>query len=253
MSTPWLTRCAEAGRELGRGLMHLLYPPCCHFCGRSLPGAAPFCDACRSAFVGDSTPACPHCAATVGPFAVIGGRCVHCRGETFRFDAVVRLGPYEGHLREAVLRMKNHSGEVLAELLGEMWADHAGPALRALGADAAVPVPLHWRRRWLRGYNQSESLANGLAGRLHLPCGPCGLRRTRATPMQTSQTLAGRRDNVRGAFAAARHARTDGKTVLVVDDVMTTGATASEAARALKAAGARRVTVAVLTRAHGSP
>ena len=115
-----------------------------------------------------------------------------------------------------------------------------------------VPVPLHWRRRWLRGYNQSEALAHGLAARLRLPCGSCGLRRIRATPMQTSQTLAGRRDNVRGAFAAAPNVRTAGKTVLLVDDVMTTGATASEAARALKAAGARRVVVAVLTRAHGT-
>ncbi len=98
-----------------------------------------------------------------------------------------------------------------------------GPGAPALGADVLVPVPLHWRRRWLRGYNQSEALAHGLAARLRLPCGSCGLRRIRATPMQTSQTLAGRRDNVRGAFAAAPNVRTAGKTVLLVDDVMTTG------------------------------
>ena len=116
-------------------------------------------------------------AATVGPYAVIDGRCKHCRDETLPFDAAVRLGPYDGPLREAVLRIKHHSGEGLAELLGELWADHAGPALHALGAEAIVPVPLHWRRRWRRGYNQSEALAHGLAARLRLPVRPAWLRR----------------------------------------------------------------------------
>jgi ComF family protein len=252
MSASWLTRCADAGREFGRGLLHLLYPACCHCCGAATPAVAPFCDGCQTAFVADSTPACPHCAGAVGPFAVIDGRCVHCRKEAFSFDAALRLGPYEGPLREVVLRMKNHSGETLAELLGELWADHAASAFHAIGADVLVPVPLHWRRRWLRGYNQSEALARGLATKLRLPCVAAGLRRIRATPMQTSQTLAGRRDNVRGAFAASRNPRIAGKTVLLIDDVMTTGATASEAARTLKRAGAGRVVTAVLSRAHGT-
>jgi ComF family protein len=252
MPASWLVRCAEIGRELGRGLLHLAYPACCQLCGRPAPQSAPFCDACRAAFLADAPPACPHCAAEVGPFAVIDGRCVRCRGEPFRFDAALRLGPYDGPLREAVLRMKHHAGEGLAELLGQLWADHAGADFRAAGADVIAPVPLHWRRRWLRGYNQSEALAHGMAARLRLPCGTCGLRRIRATPVQTSQTPAGRRENVRGAFAAARTPRLAGKTVLLIDDVMTTGATASEAAGALKAAGAGRVVVAVLTHAHGT-
>ena len=251
MSPAWLTHCAEAGCELGRGLLHLLYPACCHFCGCSIPDAGPFCAACRAAFLADPSPACPRCGATVGPFAVIDGRCTHCRDEAFAFEAVVRVGPYEGLLREAVLRMKNHTGESLAELFGELWANHAGSALHAVGADALVPVPLHWRRRWRRGYNQSEAVAHGLAARLRLPCRTAWLRRVRPTPIQPTQTLAGRRENVRGAFAAARTPQLAGQTVILVDDVMTSGATASEAARALLAAGALRVVVAVLARAHG--
>ncbi len=251
MSPSWLTRCAETGRELGRGLLHLVYPALCHFCGRSLADAGPFCEVCRNALLADPVPACPRCAATVGPFAATDGRCTHCRDESLPFDAAVRLGSYDGLLHEAVLRLKHHSGEGLAELLGELWADHAGPALRAFRADAIVPVPLHWRRRWRRGYNQSEALAHGLATRLRLPLRPSWLHRIRATPIQPSQTLAGRRENVRGAFAATK-VLVAGKTVLLVDDVMTTGATASEAARALRAAGVGRVVAAVLARAHGA-
>ena len=147
-------------------------------------------------------------------------------------------------------RIKHATGEGLAEVVGELWAACAGDRLGQLGAEVVVPVPLHWRRRWRRGYNQSEALARPLAARLGLPCRASWLRRVRHTPEQTSQTAAGRRDNVRGAFRA-RGAELRGRTILLVDDVMTTGSTAAEAARTLREAGASRVVVAVLTRAHG--
>jgi ComF family protein len=152
-------------------------------------------------------------------------------------------------LREVVLRLKNQRDEGLAELVAEVWAEHAGPRLRELCTDLVIPVPLHWRRRWERGYNQSEALARAVASYLRLPCRPGWLRRIRNTPMQTQQTAAGRRENVRGAFKATWRARLTDKAVLLIDDVLTTGSTASEAARALHDAGAKRVTVAVL--AHG--
>ena len=136
MSLSWLDYCTQTGRQLGRGLLHLIYPACCHFCGCSLTADGPFCDACRGALFTDVSAACPRCAATVGPFAVIGGRCAQCRDEAFSFDAALRLGPYDGLLREAVLRLKNHAGEGMAELFGELWADYAGSAFRALGVDA---------------------------------------------------------------------------------------------------------------------
>src|SRR5206468_658598 len=109
----------------------------------------PFCDSCRTALTDDPHPQCPRCAASVGPFAQ---GCVHCRGLSFPFDQVVRLGPYrEGHpLREVILRMKHASGESLAEVVGELWAESMEARLRALGADIVIPVPLHWRRRWWR-------------------------------------------------------------------------------------------------------
>jgi predicted amidophosphoribosyltransferase len=111
--------------------------------------------------------------------------------------------------------------------------------------------PLHWWRHWQRGHNQSEALARALARRLGVPCRPRWLRRVRHTPRQTQQPPSARADNVRGAFRARRGAPLAGTTVLLVDDVLTTGSTASEAARALRAAGAGRVVVAVLGRAQG--
>src|SRR6202035_2460535 len=91
------------------------------------------------------------------------------------------LGPYEGLLRELVLRMKDSSGEGLAEALGRLWGGHTGPDLQELGIGAVVPVPLHWWRRWRRGYTQSDALAHALAGFLRLPCRPGWLRRVRNT------------------------------------------------------------------------
>ena len=249
MSTPWLSRLSEAGIGLLTGLRHLVYPGCCLLCGRPLPeGPAHFCPACQHDLFTDSLPSCPRCAGSVGPFAVIDGRCRACREEPFAFDRVVRLGPYEELLREVILRLKHQTGEGTAELLGECWAEQAHAALHA---DAIVPVPLHWLRRWRRGYNQSAALARGIATRLGLPCHPSWLRRIRNTPQQTHQTPAGRKANVRGAFRTRPGAPVRGRTILLVDDVMTTGVTASEAARALRAGGASRVVVAVLARAQG--
>jgi ComF family protein len=134
----------------------------------------------------------------------------------------------------------------LAEVLGEVWAEQTGPRIRELKPAVVVPVPLHWWRRWARGFNQSESLARTLAAGLALPFFPTVLRRVRNTPYQTRQTPSVRRDNVRNAFMVRSKTPIVRKTVLLVDDVLTTGSTASEAARALRAAGAERVVVAVL-------
>src|SRR5205085_186657 len=197
--------------------------------GKSLDPEQKFCGACLKALTIDSEIACPRCAATIGPYSAADEGCARCREQRFHFEAVLRLGPYSGQLREAVLRMKYSSGELLAEALGEAWALSARDRFTALSAAAVVPVPLHWLRRISRGYNQSESLARALAGKLNLACRTDLLRRTRNTPQQVRQSASARRDNVRGAFRARRPSELTGKTVLLVDDVLTTGSTASEA------------------------
>ncbi len=243
----------SAGWQLARGLLELVYPSTCFVCGQFLPAEqANFCTRCRSALTTDPFPCCPRCAGTVGPYVHLEGGCTACRDQSFHFECVVRLGPYDGLLRQVILRLKHASGEGLAEVLGELWASHLEKRLRDLKVDVIVPVPLHWWRRWTRGYNQSEVLARAIAHRLHIPCKPGWLRRIRNTPQQFKQTGAtARHENVRKAFSARTWAALRGKTILLVDDVLTTGSTASDAARALRIAGAARIVVAVLAGGHG--
>jgi predicted amidophosphoribosyltransferase len=113
-------------------------------CGQPLPAVLEhFCHDCRQSLFTDPLPSCPRCAGTIGPFAVVEGRCRACRDESFSFERALRLGHYEGLLREVVLRLKYQTGEGLAELLGECWAEHAPSSFESAQIDALVPVPLH--------------------------------------------------------------------------------------------------------------
>jgi ComF family protein len=234
-------------RDLARGLLHLLYPGVCALCSRPTGiGAGDFCPDCRTALTTDPHATCARCASTLGPNLPPAPDCARCRGHAFAFERVIRLGPYEGVRRDAILRMKHAHHDGLAEAVGELWATSASGPLKAVGAGLVVPVPLHWRRRWRRGYNQAAALARALASGLQNPSTERWLRRVRATPFQTDVAPSARRANVRGAFRAAVDPNLKGQTVLLVDDVLTTGGTAHEAARVLRAAGAARVVVAVL-------
>jgi len=164
------------------------------------------------------------------------------------FDCAFRLGPYAEKLRDAVLRTKHLAGEGLADLLGRTFAECRGAAIRAAGVELVTPVPLHWWRKWTRGYNQSEAVGRELAAALDVAFAPNLLRRVRWTPQQAQPTREARRENVKGAFRLHGSARIAGRTVLLLDDVMTTGSTLGEAARTLRAGGAGRVVVAVLAR-----
>jgi ComF family protein len=153
-------------------------------------------------------------------------------------------------LRDTILRLKHWNAEGLAECLGLLWAKRSREQLQNLNANVLIPIPLHWRRRITRGYNQSQALARTLASALGLPCRPRWLRRVRPTPPQSAQTSpTARKENMRGAFAARSGLDLQGKTILLVDDVMTTGSTAHEAARALRPARPAQIVVAVLARA----
>jgi ComF family protein len=238
--------------EFARNVVRLLYPNLCLICDSPEGETSTFrhgvCNDCHTAVAIDPFSTCPWCAQTVGPHTDTSDGCAECRGTALGFERAVRLGPYAGKLRDAVLRIKVLAGEGLADLLGRIFAESRGEAFRTSAFDLVAPIPLHWWRKWTRGYNQVEAVARELANGLNVPFAPKLLRRVKWTTQQSQPTRAARQENVRGAFAVARGARLVGKTVLLVDDVMTTGSTLGEAARTLRAAGADRVVVAVLAR-----
>jgi ComF family protein len=162
-----------------------------------------------------------------------------------RFDAAYTYGFYDGALRELVHLLKYRGVEPLAGKLGALMAQ-AVP--RQLAFDGVVAMPLHWWRRWRRGFNQAELLGREVARRLGLPV-LRAVRRTRLTRTQTGLTSAGRRRNVAGAFRVCDRGAITGKRILLVDDVLTTGATVNACAAALKSAGAKHVAVLTLARA----
>jgi ComF family protein len=169
------------------------------------------------------------------------GRCALCRSGLRGFDAAYSFGTYEGVLRELIHLYKYGKVKTLARPLSGLLAQ-ALPRDEAF--DAAVPVPLYWRRRLQRGFNQAELLARGLSRRTGIPV-VRALGRLRPTPAQAGLSNSARRQNVSQAFRARG---VQGKRILLIDDVMTTGATAASCAAALKQAGARRVSLLTVAR-----
>jgi ComF family protein len=169
------------------------------------------------------------------------GRCALCRSGLRGFDAAYSFGAYQGVLRELIHLYKYGKIRTLARPLSALLLQ-AVPRDEAF--DAIVPVPLFWRRRLQRGFNQSELLARGLARGTGIPV-VNALRRVRPTPTQAGLSNSVRRQNVAQAF---RSRSVQGKRILLIDDVMTTGATAASCALALKQAGARRVALLTVAR-----
>ena len=171
--------------------------------------------------------------------------CLACLLDHNRFDAAYSFGAYEGVLRELVHLFKYDGVKTLAQPLGRMML-RAFP--REARFDAIVPMPLHWTKRMARGFNQSRLLALEVSHGTGLPVERL-VRRTRATRSQAGLRGRDRRRNVRGAFTVAAPDLAAGRRFLVVDDVLTTGATLNACAAALKSAGAVHVSVLALVRA----
>lgn len=160
------------------------------------------------------------------------------------------LGPYRGELGEAIVRTKRAKNEPLVFALGRLLAAERGSELNDLQADVVLPMPMHWLRRVRRGTNGPDLLAEALATCLNLPMKSGWLRRRRLTSLQVEVAPSERLVRQRKSFSAVKR-KVHGRRILLVDDVLTTGATAAEASQTLLEAGAAAVSVAVLARAVG--
>lgn len=211
-------------------------------CARCLEAPAPFvpehfCVRCRTAFLSED------------PLDV-DGCCGLCRAGETEFHAAYSFGHYENELRRLIQLMKYDGVRTLAPRLGR-WLAEALP--RSERFDAIVPVPLHWLRFLQRGFNQSVLLGRELSRRTGIPLRTGVLRRVKATPKQTLLDDKGRRMNVRRAFRAVNPAAVRDRRILLLDDVLTTGATLNACARVLKEAGAAHVSTLTLARVDRRP
>lgn len=221
----------------------LLLPPACRWCRvEGLLEHGCLCGRCVRGFVADRT-RCPRCGEVA---AAVDGGCVRCRQRKPAWDGVAILGAYDDELREAILRVKRPGAEELAAALGGLLIDKQRALLESARIDAVVPVPMHWWRRVCRGTSLAEDVARPVAAALGLATLKA-LARSRSTRMQNEVPAAERAANVSGAFRV--RARVDGRRVLLVDDVVTTGSTLAACCRALRDAGARAVFAAVLAKA----
>ncbi len=211
------------------------------------------CDACWKAIAVLTPPLCPGCGDPL-PAGRPPALCPRCRRGSSPISRSRAIGEYAGALREIVHALKYDKRRSIAPRLALLMKGAGEDVLT--GADAVVAVPLHWRRQWRRGFNQAALLA----AHLGLPVWGA-LRRLRATSPQVALVARDRRVNVRNAFGIARRlpwgtawpARLEGRIVVLVDDVSTTGATLEACARVLREAGAREVRALTAARVVGSP
>jgi ComF family protein len=240
-----LDLAATTARRLVDPVLALVFPSACPACGRLLahPGRGPLCEPCWASIPRHRAVAC-RCGLPLAPGLSACGRCRRGRQP---FTSGASLGPYEGALRVVLHELKYAGRRRAAGRLAEMLLEE--PAVRSLlaSSDVLVPVPLHPRRLRERGFNQSALLAAELSKRTGCATCPDALVRRVDTAPQAGLSAAARRRNVREAFAVRRRASVAGRKVTLVDDVLTTGATALACARRLvesRAAEVRLLTVA---------
>jgi ComF family protein len=232
--------------RLWTGFLDLLLPPRCLSCGLTVATPGTLCASCWRGITFLGEPCCARCGY---PFAFdIGAEalCGACAAAPPEFDRARAAMRYDDASRSLVLALKHGDRLHLAPSLAQ-WMRRAGGAF--LGeADLLVPVPLHWTRLFARRYNQAAVLALAIGKGVGVPVSADCLIRRRRTPSQGRKNAAARRRNVAGAFTLRHPHVIAGRRIILIDDVLTTGATVAECARVLKRGGAARVEVLALAR-----
>ena len=234
-----------------RHLLNFLFPPQCLICNSQVSAQGTLCLTCwqNVQFITE-----PYCVCCGYPFDFTLGKdalCGECLREMPLFAHARSVFRYNEHSRALVLKLKYADQAHLAGVYGTWLANFGKDVITA--SDLIIPVPLHYWRFVGRRYNQSALLAFALKKRTGLPVLPDGLRRIRATKPQPGLTRKQRQKNVAGAFAVSARAAPEirGKTVLLIDDVMTTSATIEQCTKVLLSAGAMHINVLTLARKVG--
>ena len=227
--------------------LDFFYPPACLSCGRNVDSsAAILCDTCSSGLVSLPEQGCPRCGS---PSVLVEEQCACCGRLAAELEVVRSAAWFMGPVPELIHHFKYQGFYSVASFLARFMAALPWAGELTGSADILVPVPLHWWRELRRGYNQSERLGQSLS----LLCGKKLVRgaivRSRRTKSQTRLNIEQRKANVAGAFLVKIPSLVAGRSILLVDDVMTTGTTLSECAVALKKAGARRIMAFTFARA----
>ena len=230
-------------------VLDLIYPRGCAGCGRPVESAPlHICWECRASFKFITDAFCERCGDPVDGMIEQSFQCSACTNHRPHFEMARSAVRYRGPVKSALQQFKYNCAPGLRRDFLPLLEACVRTHYANNGLDAVTFVPLHARRERERTYNQARLLAGDLAGRLGLPPAAECLRRVRPTPTQTDLTAAQRRRNVKGAFEARNHRWVEGRTLLLVDDVMTTGATVEACSLALKEAGAARVYVVTVAR-----
>lgn len=233
--------------------LDLVFPALCPVCDTTLGAGRrdPLCGTCWSAISRLGAPWCDRCGAASivteaePPRVAPRLACALCASDPPQYDYARSAALYEGPLRDAIHALKFSGRRALASPLGDLAAEQCAASLSG-AIDALIPVPLARERERERGFNQAALLARRIGSHLDVPTRSSWLARTRSTRPQSELSAAERRANVRDAFRASDRAA--GRHVLVVDDILTTGATLEACARALRDAGARCVGVLTVAR-----
>jgi len=244
--------------EISDAVVSVFFPSGCRICEGLLTSASrvPICEECLSSFERVPNIVCEICGLPLPGWTPKEGEallCPACRNRTYAFDRARSFAVYQDAVVRAILLLKFEQIEPLGRWFAERLAEVVKAEGDRLAADVVVPVPLHRERERERGYNQAALLSNPLAKRLRLPHKAVLLMRTRARPDKQVLSLEERWESVRGAFATRPGSQVDNMRVLLVDDVLTTGATLDACARALRDAGARSVIGLTAARAVRNP
>ena len=229
-------------------IIDFLLPPRCVSCGIETLTTPGLCAACWEKIHFIEHPLCDKCGRPFEIAEITHAMCLGCFEEMPKFHRLRSVFPYDEGSKSLVLKFKHGDALHLTPLFVQ-WLAQAGRSLLTQ-CDVIIPIPLHWRRLWMRSYNQAAILAQSLSKIYAKKYDPCVLHRRRSTPSQGTKTSQQRHDNVKGSFAlrASQVKNLEKKNILLIDDVYASGATVLECVKILKKSGANQIDVLTLAR-----